>query len=103
MQISGELIKKGDIEQIGDKEKRTFAIRVGGDYPKNIAFDLWGQKINIIDSISNGDTVEVDFDLNSREYNGKWYTNATAWKVTANKKTAPVNDAVKEDSKDLPF
>jgi len=28
-----------------------------------------------------GETLSVSFDIESREYNGKWYTDAKAWKV----------------------
>jgi hypothetical protein len=42
----------------------------------------WGDKINL-DSIKPGSQVTVGFDLESREYNGRWYTDVKAWKVAA--------------------
>ena len=41
----------------------------------------WGEKIDQF-NIKHGETVEVSVDLESREYNGRWYTDVKAWKVT---------------------
>ena len=35
-------------------------------------------------NIKQGDNVEVSIDLESREYNGRWYTDVKAWKVSLN-------------------
>ena len=41
----------------------------------------WGDKIDQF-NIKQGETVEVSVDLESREYNGRWYTDVKAWKVS---------------------
>ena len=41
----------------------------------------WGEKIDQF-NIKHGETVEVSVDLESREYNGRWYTDVKAWKVS---------------------
>ncbi len=35
------------------------------------------------------DVVNVSFDVESREYNGRWYTTVRAWKVDKNVATTP--------------
>ena len=40
----------------------------------------WGDKIREFD-LKQGEAVEVSVDLESREYNGRWYTDVKAWKV----------------------
>ena len=40
----------------------------------------WGDKIDQF-NIKQGEMVEVSVDLESREYNGRWYTDVKAWKV----------------------
>jgi hypothetical protein len=35
----------------------------------------------MIDGFNTGDEIKVSFDIKSREYNGKWFTGATAWRV----------------------
>ena len=42
----------------------------------------WGDKIDQF-SINKGDQVEVSIDLESREYNGRWYTDVKAWKAVS--------------------
>ena len=41
----------------------------------------WGEKIEQF-AIQEGETVQVSIDLESREYNGRWYTDVKAWKVS---------------------
>ena len=33
-------------------------------------------------NLQQGENVEVSVDLESREYNGRWYTDVKAWKVS---------------------
>jgi hypothetical protein len=49
-------------------------------YPKQIACQLWGDKC---DMLHVGQTVEADIEIESREYNGRWYTDVKIWKYTA--------------------
>ena len=41
----------------------------------------WGDKIDQF-AIKQGESLVVSVDLESREYNGRWYTNVKAWKVS---------------------
>jgi hypothetical protein len=75
----------GPLEQPTDKfQKRDFVIKTEGEYPKDICFQLINKGVDKLDHFSVGQTIEVHFDLQSKEYNGKWYTNATAWKIEKN-------------------
>jgi hypothetical protein len=56
--------------------KQTFILETVGQYPKKIALDVWDDKI----AFALNESVVVDINLESREYNGKWFTNATAWR-----------------------
>ena len=51
-----------------------------GEYPKTAAFSMWGASVEKIPAI--GSEVEVSYNIESREYNGKWYTDAKGWKST---------------------
>jgi len=71
---------------------------------------MWGDKANMLQNLSSGQEIKVFFDVESREYNGKWYTDVKAWKIEApqsgggNSGGAPKQDSVPplEDS-DIPF
>jgi len=50
----------------------------------------WGEKIEQF-AIQQGETVRVSIDLESREYNGRWYTDVKAWKVSRDGSSADVS------------
>ena len=77
-----------------------------GQYPKTIGFEVFGQeKVDkFLQYNKVGDEVEVSFNLESREYNGKVYTTARAWKIWNTQTTASAAPApVAEEDDDLPF
>ncbi len=55
-------------------------MEVPGDYPKQVCFMAWGDKIDQF-AIKQNETLTVHIDLESREYNGRWYTDVKAWRV----------------------
>ena len=64
----------------GEWKKQDFIIEVEGTYPRKACFTAWGDKVNI-GSLVEGTMLNVFFDIESREYQGKWFTNLTAWKA----------------------
>lgn len=64
----------------GQWRKQDIIVETEGQYPKKICISIWGDKIN--DSqLQIGNELKIDFDIESREYNGKWYTNIIALKI----------------------
>ena len=49
--------------------------------PKQVAFVVMNSTCDRVAALVPGTRYEVNFDLNSREYNGKWYTDAKAWGI----------------------
>lgn len=78
--------------------KKSFIVEVPGNYPKKICFDVWGDNIDGFD-LKQGEAVTVGFDLESKEYNGRWFTNAKAWKI---QKGAPTATNVSSNSNNEP-
>ncbi len=64
----------------GEWRKQDFLIEIGDQYPKKVILSLWGDKIDQ-NPFAIGDEITVSFDVESREYNGKWYTDLRAWKI----------------------
>ena len=76
-----------------------------GQYPQSLSFDMMGDKIV---ALTAGQQVEVDFDTKAREYQGKWFNNVNAWKVTVVGQVLPVAPSatippVAGAEPDLPF
>ena len=51
---------------------------------------MWGDKVDTLANFNIGDMVTVSFDIESREFNGRWYTDVKAWKIEA-AQVAPIN------------
>lgn len=54
-------------------------------YPKTIAISLWGDLVDVGKSLAVGTIVRVSFDVESREYQDKWYTDVKGYKIEVNK------------------
>lgn len=59
---------------------QTAVIETHEQYPKRVSFDVLGDKITEF-NLHVGEEVTVSFDINAREYNGKWYNSVNAWQV----------------------
>lgn len=77
IQLLGEQTGEG---RNGKWRKREYVIETSEQFPKKICFNLWGEKIDQF-PMKEGDVVKVSFDIESREFNGRWYTDVKAWKV----------------------
>lgn len=96
MEIQGKTIATLPIESGTSKsgnswQKRNFVIETPGQYPKKICFQLFGDKVN--DCPNVGEEVKVSFDPESREWNGKWFTQLNAWKVERPQAAQPAQAA----------
>lgn len=77
MQVLPEVTGEG---KNGMWKKQDFVIETDGQYPKKVCFTVWGDKINS-QMMQEGNMLNVSFDVESREYNGRWYTDLKAWKI----------------------
>jgi Domain of unknown function (DUF3127) len=115
MDINGKIIQLLGVQtgqgKNGTWKKQEFILETGDTYPKKVCIAVWGDKIDM-SQFRIGDSIQVSFDVESREYNGRWYTDVKAWKVVSagnnsgqGKDEPPVFngpiDAMPDD--DLPF
>ncbi len=66
----------------GQWKKQDIIVETDGTYPKKVCISIWGDKINE-SVLKTGSQLAISFDVESREYNGKWYTDVKAWKIEA--------------------
>ncbi len=83
------MILKGKITQIlepeiGEKyQKQVFVIDTGEKYDNIIALEIFGEeRVRKFDGFKEGTVVSCDINIKCREYQGRWYTNLQAWKVS---------------------
>lgn len=62
-------------------KKQSYILDTVGQYPKKVCFSLFGDKVDQF-PIQVGQDVTVSIDIDSREFNGRWYTEINAWNVT---------------------
>lgn len=86
MEITGRIIQLLPLQtgqgKNGVWKKQDFVIETDGQYPKKVCISAWGDKISE-NVLVEGKEVTVSFDIESREFNGRWYTDVKAWKVEA--------------------
>lgn len=64
----------------GQWRKQDIIVETEAQYPKKIAISIWGDKINE-NQLILGTTLTIDFDIESKEFNSKWYTELRAWRI----------------------
>jgi hypothetical protein len=85
MEIIGKIVellpeKSGESAR-GPWRKQEYVLETEGQYPKKICFMVWSEKIDEL-AIKSGENLTVSIDIESREYNGRWYTDVKAWQVS---------------------
>jgi hypothetical protein len=73
-------------EQSGQTERGPwvrggFVIETEEQYPKKIAFTLFGERVAMIKSFTIGSVLRVQFSAESREYEGRWYTDLRCFRI----------------------
>jgi hypothetical protein len=104
MEIEGKIIEILDLKSgttINGKEWKSqeFILETEEQYSKKVCFSLFGDKIES-NPVKINQVHQVSFDLASREYNGRWYTEAKAWRV------APITGDIgvsRSPNTDMPF
>ena len=64
----------------GPWRKQEFILETEGEYPKSVCIVQWGEKIDEF-GVREGERLTAHVDIQSREYNGRWYTDVKAWRV----------------------
>ena len=86
----------------GRWEKQEFVIETMDQYPKKICFSAWGDKTSLVKQLTIGEEVTVSFNLESREYNQRWYTDARAWKIEKGAQNSSSPDIPPLSENDIP-
>lgn len=95
MEITGKIINalpaaSGVSKSTGNSwMSQSYVLETHEQYPKRVCFEVFGQdKIQAM-NIQPGQELTVSFDINAREYNGRWFNSVRAWKVQPAVATQP--------------
>lgn len=95
MELEGRIVRKLNVQTgtsaRGAWAKQEFIFEYKeGNFPAQVCMNVWGEeKVKELDRIQVGDQVRVSFNLSSREYNGRWYTDVRAWRIEPAVQAAP--------------
>jgi hypothetical protein len=98
LDITGKIIQKLNktegISKAGKPwSKQEFVIETQETYPKKVMVSTMNDKVNELERFNVGDIITASLNLESREYNGRWYTDARAWKIQGTGATAQTAEA----------
>lgn len=84
MEITGKIIfafpEMGGTSKAGNAwKKREYVLETLETYPRKVHFDFFGERADQY-PLNVGDVIKLSFDIESREYNGRWYTSIRGWK-----------------------
>ena len=93
MEIQGKIIvvlpERSGVSQRGNQWRSiSYVLETQEQYPKKLAFDVINDKIDQF-NIQVGEFLTVQFDINAREYNGRWFNSINAWNVIRQAQQAP--------------
>lgn len=93
MELQGKIIvvlpERSGTSQRGNQWRSiSYVLETQEQYPKKLAFDVTNDKIDQL-NIQLGEILTVQFDINAREYNGRWFNSINAWNVIRQTQQAP--------------
>ena len=86
MELQGVLkqilpIESGESKSGKTWQKQTIIIETADAYPKQIAVEVSEKALSRLQDYSEGMTITCSINIESREYNGRWFTSVRAWKI----------------------
>ena len=106
MELSGKVVKILDEQsgqgQNGTWRKQEVIVETEGQYPKKVCIAVWGDKIDQF-NLQENDLINAHINIESREYNGRWYTDVKAWRIDKQQGGQPSDDFIADSGQGSDF
>lgn len=110
MEVSGKIIQilpeQTGTSARGEWSRQDFIIETNEQYPKKICISNWGKKADL-GAAPVGTEVTCHINIESREFNNRWYTDVKVWKMeiasAGSASAAPGGDAPFPSADNMPF
>ena len=94
-EITGTIHAITDETPAGAKTKRVIVINTGGKWPQFIPFEAYGDKVDLVSGLTEGEEATIEFELRGREYTNKdnqpaWFGSLGVRDITVKPKAKPV-------------
>lgn len=110
MKVTGKIenileTQKGTSKAGKEWKKTSFVVKTDDEYNNLYCFDVFGdEKVNnFLQYNSKGDVVDVDFNVKTNEWKGKYFTSLDAWKIFKADNSKQKEEVAVEEEGDLPF
>jgi len=80
----------------GEWVKQEVVFEQPGEFNRKVCVSFWGDRAQEAGALQKGETVAVSANVESREYNGRWFTEVRAWRIVrkAAQPQAPASDGL---------
>lgn len=106
MEISGKVIQIIDpvsgTSSKGKWKKQEVIIEMDEKFNPKLAITNWNDKVDI-SGLTVGNQIKASVNIESREYNGRWFTEAKMWKIELLDAQAPTSELSKEEDMPVSF
>lgn len=93
MEMTGVVIailpEHSGTSQRGEWKSQSFVIETQEQYPKHLCFEVFGADRIAQFNIKCGETITVQFDIDARQYQDRWFNSIKAWNVIRPGQQAP--------------
>ena len=122
MELTGKVIavmeaRSGTSARTGNAwMTQEYVIEIPGQFPKRCAFSIFGEDRIKQFNIQNGEDITIQFDIDARQYNGRWFNDIRAYNVIRGQSKQsvapnavvdnpfpPIGEVSGSDGGDLPF
>lgn len=92
MELQGKIIvvlpERSGVSARGEWKSQTYVIETQERYPKKMAFDVFGADRIANFGILLGEVINVSFDIDAHEYQGRYFNQIRAWNVVRQEQQA---------------
>lgn len=94
MEMTGVVIavlpERSGTSQRGEWKSQSFVIETQEQYPKHLCFEVFGADRIAQFNIKGGETITVQFDIDARQYQDRWFNSIKAWNIIRPGQKTPV-------------
>lgn len=95
MELTGKIIavmpaKSGISTRTGNAwVTQEYVIEVPGQFPRRCVFSVFGEDRIKQFNIQSGDDITIQFDIDAREFNGRWYNDVRVYNIYRGQNSHP--------------
>lgn len=81
----------------GEWKKQEVIFEMPGEFNRKLCVGFWNDRAAEAAALLPGDRVALSVNVESREYNGRWYTEVRAWRMSRLESAAPAGAPMPAD------